>query len=155
MIKSYGIPGESQETRTELDQPAPYVLMSSNRPAPHYVCQVVDAVGVWVEPQAPVPVEVPRWAGLLAIKRHTLSGGELTLLSAEDSGADSIFASITEFRTYMPLGEARDRLDVALDHAKDWTRASPTVALMAEAIGLTQAHLDELFRWADAQAGTV
>lgn len=49
MIKSYGIPGESQETRTELDQSVPYVLMSSDRPAPHYVCQVVDGVGVWVE----------------------------------------------------------------------------------------------------------
>lgn len=50
MIKSYGIPGESQETRTALDQPAPYVLMSSDRPAPHYICQVADGVGVWVEP---------------------------------------------------------------------------------------------------------
>lgn len=50
MIKSYGIPGESLETRTDLEQTTPYVLMSSDRPAPHYICQVVDGVGVWVEP---------------------------------------------------------------------------------------------------------
>ena len=55
MIKSYGIPGESQETRTELEQSAPYVLMSSDRPAPHYICQVVDGVGVWVEPEPVYP----------------------------------------------------------------------------------------------------
>lgn len=50
MINSYGIPGESQETRTALEQNAPFVRMLSDRPAPHYICQVVDGVGVWVEP---------------------------------------------------------------------------------------------------------
>nr|MBP7645347.1 hypothetical protein [Comamonas sp.] len=55
MIKSYGIPGGNEETRTEIEQHPPYVLMSGDRPEPHYVCQLVDGEGVWVEPPAPVP----------------------------------------------------------------------------------------------------
>lgn len=103
----------------------------------------------------PVPAEVPRWAGLLAIKRHAVVGAELTQLQPNDDGATSIFTTITAFREAMPPGEDRDRLDVALDHAKDWTRASPTVASMADVARLTSSHLDALFRWADQQTGTV
>ena len=54
-IESYGIPGESQETRTDLELGAPYVLMSGDRPAPHYVAKVVDGIGVWVEPEPVYP----------------------------------------------------------------------------------------------------
>lgn len=48
MIKSYGIHGESQETRTELTLGAPYVLMQSDRPEQHYVA---TESGEWVEPE--------------------------------------------------------------------------------------------------------
>lgn len=53
MIKSFGIPGESLEIRPNPDAKvpdAPWVLMSGERPAPHYVCKVVGGVGAWVEP---------------------------------------------------------------------------------------------------------
>ena len=32
------------------DCPAGWVEMTVERPQPHYICQVVDGVGVWVEP---------------------------------------------------------------------------------------------------------
>lgn len=104
---------------------------------------------------AEVPAEVPRWAGLLAIKRHAVIEGDLVLLDPFDEGSTSIFTVVSAFRASMLGGEARDRLDVALDHAKDWTRASPTVVSIAEVAGLSTVHLDELFRWADQQKGTV
>lgn len=53
MIASFGIPGESLEIRANPDAKAPdapWLPMSSDRPETHYICQVVDGVGVWVEP---------------------------------------------------------------------------------------------------------
>lgn len=104
---------------------------------------------------AVVPSEVPRWAGLLALKRHELRSSELLLLASDDDGANSLHAAVLAFRGAMPAGEARDRLDVALNDAKDWLRTSPTVQSMCSVLSLTGNQADALFVWADAQVGTV
>lgn len=57
-VKSYGIPGEAQETRTDLLLSAPYMEMRSDRPEPHYICQAPVApqvLGCWVEPMPAYP----------------------------------------------------------------------------------------------------
>lgn len=54
-MKSYGMPASNLEFRPNPDvgaPAAPWVLMSAERPQPHYICQVVAGVGVWVEPPA-------------------------------------------------------------------------------------------------------
>lgn len=48
MIKSYGLLGGSQETRTDIDLKNPYILMKSDRPAPHYVA---TESGEWIAPE--------------------------------------------------------------------------------------------------------
>ena len=119
----------------------------------------VRAGAVFVAPQASdaglVPAEVPRWAGVLALKRHCLLGGQLLVLAADDNGSSSLYAAVLANREMMPAGEARDRLDVALDDAKDWLRMSPTVQSMCSVLSLTSNQADALFIWADAQVGTV
>ena len=102
-----------------------------------------------------VPTEVPRWAGLLALKRHELRSSELLLLASDDDGANSLHAAVLAYRAGMPAGEARDRLDVALNDAKDWLLTSPTVHTMCSVLQLTDAQRDALFVWAAAQVGTV
>lgn len=102
-----------------------------------------------------VPAEVPRWAGLLSIKRHALAGGELVLLPAEHPGDTSLHAAVQALRASMPPGEARDRLDVALNDVKDWTRYSPTVVSMCQALTLRDDQADALFVWAKAQEATI
>lgn len=106
-------------------------------------------------PEAPVPAEVPRWAGLLSIKRHALQSGELQFLPADDPGEDSLHVAVQSLRASMPAGEARDRLDVALNDAKDWMLRSPTVATICTALTLRDDQRDALFVWAHAQVGTV
>ena len=94
MIKSYGIPGESQETRTELAQSAPFVLMSSDRPAPHYICQVADGVGLWVEPPLPVPQSCTNRQGKLALIELGLYTQALDLLAAIADPVEKIKADV-------------------------------------------------------------
>jgi hypothetical protein len=103
----------------------------------------------------PVPHEVPRWAGLLALKRHAIEGGDLAMLPAEDAGDSSLSGAVFAYRATMEPGEARDRLDVALNDAKDWMRESPTVLGMCQVLGLDAEQADALFRWAKAQEGSV
>lgn len=119
----------------------------------------LERVGARLVPEtpgpAPVPNEVPRWAGVLALKRHALVGGELVLLDPSDAGDASLYSTVLAYRAVMPAGEARDRLDVALNDAKDWLRASPTVLSMCQALVLNHSQADALFVWAEAQVGTV
>lgn len=104
----------------------------------------------------PVPAEVPRWAGLLALKRHVLEGDELVLLAANDARPDdNLLALVTTYRASLQPGELADRLDAALNDAKDWRIESPTVGYVAQILPLSTEHLAELFRWAGNQVETL
>ena len=101
---------------------------------------------------APVPLEVPRWAGRLALKRHTLEQGALVLLApSEDRPSDNLLARVLVWRDGLQPGELLDRVDAVLDDAKDWLRDSETVATVAAVLGLTAEQVDTLFMWAAAQ----
>lgn len=100
----------------------------------------------------PVPPEVPRWAGRLALKRHVLDAGALVLLNAaEDRPADNLLARVLLWRDGLQPGELLDRVDAVLNDAKDWLRDSETVAAVAQVLGLTGSQVDALFVWAAAQ----
>ena len=100
----------------------------------------------------PVPAEVPRWAGRLALKRHVFEGGALRLLDAEDAVPDgNLLALVLAWRASLLPGELSDRVDAALDDAKDWARDSETVIAVGDVLGLTSQHVDDLFRWAAQQ----
>lgn len=104
----------------------------------------------------PVPAEVPRWAGLLALKRHVLEGGDLVLLAADDARPDdNLLAGVIAYRASLQPGELADRLDAALNDAKDWRIDSPTVGYVAQIFPLSAEHLAQLFRWAGAQVETL
>lgn len=129
MIKSYGIPGESQETRTALIQDAPYMLMSGDRPEPHYVCQLVDGEGVWVEPPAPVPQSCTNRQAKLALIELGFYAQAIDLL-----------ASITD-----PVGKLK--AEVEWD-AATFERASLFLNNVWAQLGGTQEQLDDAFRLA-------
>ena len=100
----------------------------------------------------PVPAEVPRWAGVLALKRHLLNSGELVLLSPDDALPDAnLFALTLQWRSAIPESELADRVDAALIDVNYWERESATVAAVAGALNLSDAQVDELFRWAAEQ----
>ena len=108
---------------------------------------VVEPPKVW---------EVPRWAGKLALMRHVLVDGQLLVLTETESRPeDNLLARVLTYRATLPAGELVDRIDVALNDAKDWLRNSPTVGLIAEIMPLSAEQLDELFTWAAAQIGSV
>ena len=99
----------------------------------------------------PPSAEVPRWAGRLALKRHVLQGGELVLLPPDEASEDNLLGLVLAWRATLAPGELADRVDAALDDAKDWLRGSETVATIAAVLGLTAAHVDALFAWAREQ----
>lgn len=97
-------------------------------------------------------LEVARWAGRLALKRHVLEQGGLALLGPDDARpADNLLARVLAWRDTLPAGEQLDRVDAVLNDAKDWLRDSETVAAVAQVLGLTAEQVDALFVWAAAQ----
>lgn len=111
----------------------------------------------WVPDQPePVPAEVPRYCGVLALKRHRLADDELEALGEEEGWeSGSLYAQLLAFRDGLPSGALRDKLDVAIDHVMHWTLESPTVTEMCAVMGLSTAHRDALFRWAKAHEATL
>lgn len=104
----------------------------------------------------PVPHEVPRYCGLLALKRHCIEEGALQELGAEESWEDgSLYSAVLAFRNALPAGAVRDKLDVALNDVLHWTLLSPTVADLCAVIGLSTTQRDALFRWAKAHEATL
>lgn len=110
---------------------------------------------VGMSPAAPgtaLPLEVPRWAGRLALKRHVLEQGALVLLGPDHARPfDNLLARVLMWRDALPPGELLDRVDAVLNDAKDWLRYSETVAEVAAVLGLTAEQIDVLFVWAAAQ----
>lgn len=103
------------------------------------------------EPAEPVPVEVPRWAGRLALKRHVLEGGDLRLLGPDESSASNLLQLVYAWRATLQGGELADRVDEALDSAKDWVRHSDTLQVIGQVLNLGDAQIDQLFIWAGKQ----
>lgn len=105
----------------------------------------------------PVPDQVPRYCGLLALKRHRVDAGQLQPLDeSEDWQAGfSLYAQVLAYRAAMPAGAARDRLDVALNDVLNWMRTSPTVADLCAVLQLSDAQRDALFVWAKAHEATL
>lgn len=132
MIKSYGIPGASQETRTEMTQHAPYLLMATDRPKPDYICKVVAGVAVWVEPPEPIPLSCTNRQAKLALI-------ELGFYTQ----AIDLFASITD-----PVEKLK--AEVEWD-APTFERGSPFLNNVWTQLGGTQEQLDNAFRLAVTQ----
>lgn len=152
-IKSYGVPGQSAETRTALDQGAPYVLMKTDRPEPHYVA---TESGEWVEPSEPVPAETPRYCAVMALKRHRLIDSELQELADEEGDVlDSLHVQVLAIYEDMQPSKARDDLWVALTAVNHWLRASPTVEAIRVALAMTPPQVDALFLWAQAYEASI
>lgn len=105
----------------------------------------------------PVPEEVPRYCGLLALKRHRVEAGLLQQLGESEDWQEggSLYAQVLAYRAGMAAGAARDRLDVALNDVLSWTRTSPTVADLCAVLQLTHAQRDALFVWAKAHEATL
>lgn len=77
--------------------------------------------------KVPVPDEIHRWQGVLQLKR-----------AGYWDAVEAIFAA-------MPAGPEKDDAEAALSHTEKWRRTSPTLAMMAVALGLSEAQADELF----------
>lgn len=108
------------------------------------------------DPESEVPAEVPRYCGLLALKRHRLVEDDLQQLDALESWeSGSLYADVLAFRTQLLAGEQRDRLDVALNDVNQWTLASPTVADLCAVLALSTVQRDELFCWAKTHEATL
>lgn len=99
-------------------------------------------------PGTALPLEVPRWAGRLALKRHVLDQDALVLLAPDDARPED---NLLAWRNTLQSGEMLDRVDAVLNDAKDWLRDSETVAAVAAVLGLTSEQVDTLFAWAAAQ----
>lgn len=157
---------------TPFVAPERYALVSASDipahdPATHKAVELapVEVDGAWsqqwdivelteqeiADMQPPTPDEIPRYCGVLALKRHVLDGSDLRELGeSDDWAAGSLYASVQEFRASMPPGAARDKLDVALNDVSSWMLSSPVLASMCAALGLSNEQRDELFVWAKA-----
>lgn len=105
-----------------------------------------------------VPVQVPRWAAVLALKSHPSALLEgMTLWDAVVAIRNEIIQkpegeSITMGGVTLAASvDLKNRVAAALDDANFWERASEMVVLIGAAIGLDAQHMDELFIWAGKQ----
>lgn len=146
------LPPAFNPTTHRLAEQAPQLIGSEWHQVRTVVEMTAEERAAYVEStRPPVPAEVPRWAGRLALKRHALNGGALVLLAPDETRPDNFLARASEWRETLPPGELADRVDAALDDAKDWLRGSTTVATLADILGLNGAQVDALFVWAGGQ----
>lgn len=129
MLNSHAIVGDSHEFLTDGKAPEPYIRMSSGRPEPHYVAQLVGGVGVWVEPPAPVPPSCTNRQAKLAL----IELGFYT-------HATDLLAAITD-----PVEKLK--AEVEWD-APTFERGSPFLNNVWAQLGGTQEQLDDAFRLA-------
>lgn len=133
MIHSYGIPGESQEARPDIDLPPPgpeWVRMTGDRPAPHFICQLIEGVGTWAEPPPLVPASCTRRQGLRA----------LLVFGVTRADIEAQIAAIEN---------ETEREEAQIDYeAGVWERGNPRLQQMWAALGGAPEQLDDLFRLA-------
>lgn len=135
MIHSYGIPGESQEARPDIDLPPPgpeWVRMTGDRPAPHFICQLNDGVGVWVEPIGPqtAPASCTRRQGLLALLEFGFKRSDIEAQIAA-------------------IADETEREEAQIEYeANVWERANPRLQQMWALLEGSPEQLDDLFRLA-------
>lgn len=166
-LPSFSFPADMTEADIEF---AGLKAVQPSEPAQHdpskhkaVPVQPVQIDGIWVQqwelvelPPPAIPPEVPRYCGVLALKRHRLVDGQLLQLGEEEGWeSGSLYAHLIAFRNALPSGALRDKLDVAIDHVMHWTLESPTVAEMCSVMSLSTAQRDALFRWAKAHEATL
>ena len=104
----------------------------------------------------PVPVEVARYAGLLALERHRLVAGELIEVADDlPEPADSLLSHVYAYYDTMDDGLDKSKMHKALSDVLHWLRASPAVENIRLLLGLTHAQVDALFRWAKRLEATI
>lgn len=105
----------------------------------------------------PVVKEVPRYAGEISLQRHKLVEGELVELADDEGGEESgaLYSQVIAIYESMPAGKAKDTMRAALYSVADWVLASPALQAIRVALGLTDAQLAVLFRYADAYRATL
>lgn len=146
------VPAPEHNLLTHRVERAAYAMRDGDSWVPQYNVIALTSEEIDAARRALVPAEVPRWAGRLALKRHVLRAGELVLLEPSETSSDNMLALVLLWRDSLLHGELRDRVDAALDDAKDWLRDSDTVATLAAVLGLTDDKVDALFIWAGRQS---
>ena len=136
MIKSYGILGESQETRTELGLDAPYILMKSDRPAPHYVA---TESGEWVEGPHPALSCSKLQGELVLLEEPSPTPEHPTLLHWVEAAVDAEPDPI------------RKRTMLAYLNAPSWRSDDPLVPVMWQAAGRDLSELPAVFARANSK----
>lgn len=101
--------------------PSDWIEMAGERPAADFVA---SENGEWIPAPVPVPAAVTALQGILAL--HAV--GQLEAVEAMFNAQDT------------PLVHR-----LAFERAKDWQRASPTVAYMQDRMGWTDAYINQLF----------
>ena len=145
------VPAPDHDPLTHRVERAAYAVRDGDSWVPQYNVIALTQAEIDAARRALVPAEVPRWAGRLALKRHVAQEGVLVLLEPSETSSDNLLALVLLWRDSLLPGELRDRVDAALDDAKDWLRDSDTVATLAAVLGLTDDQIDALFIWAGQQ----
>lgn len=120
MDNVYAMPGKSEQ-QFGGDCPFGWVQMAGERPAADFVA---SENGEWIPAPVPVPVAVTALQGILALHAVDQLEAVEAMFNAQDT----------------PLVHR-----LAFERAKDWQRASPTVAYMQDRMGWTDAYIDQLF----------
>ena len=102
-----------------------------------------------------VPAEIPRYCGVIALKRHQLVSGELIELAADAPPAGSLYESVLAFYEAMEPSLDKDKMEAALFNVLHWMRDSPSVEAMRLVLGLTTEQVDALFVWAKAYEAAI
>lgn len=104
----------------------------------------------------PVPQEVPRYCGRMALKRHRLVEGELQELVADEGDVpDSLLSQLLDYRNTMTPSKERDDLDAGLNDVIHYVITSPLVEAMRLILGLRVDQVHALFRWAKAYEASI
>lgn len=104
----------------------------------------------------PVPQEVPRYCGRMALKRHRLVEGVLQELAQDEGDApDSLLAALMDCRNDMAPSKERDDLDAGLNDVVHYLITSPLVESMRLLLGLRIEHVHALFRWAKSYEASI
>lgn len=87
----------------------------------------------------PVPAEVPMWKAL-------------TIMRLTPLGEGTLYSAVLAFLAAIPDADERDLATILFDKAPNLRRDAPLVSDVSAAFGLTDEHIDDLFRAASALA---
>lgn len=98
-----------------------------------------EELGDWVRTPIPLPVpqEITAWQASAALKLTPL-------------GNDTLYDAVVAAFAAMPDSPEKVVAQTAFEKDAKFVRASPTIASIATALGLTSAQVDDLFRLGDS-----